>query len=268
MISNIIKRRNSLIFKCAYNRKERHKSRKAKNKQTDVKTALGHAHTDQEQIQRSKQERREERKLGVRWAIEQGERAKHRNRLTLPSCQRNDEILRRSLGPYLVRPWASPPPTTPDETRSPSSPLPLPPRTLVYLLPVLPTASTFCLFHAARQRSCGATPLHFWCNCAIPEHHRRPKPCHPVSLLYCRSHENRWCACCLRVYVYVYKPRRGRISAYVCTWGNGRIENDADIFSSNFYSDFGAILSVTYYPSMIMFVVSRTKLKIIRAEYK
>lgn len=87
---------------------------------------------DREQIQRGKQGGKKE-KLGVRWAIEQGERAKHRSQLTLPSCQRNDEILRRSLGPYLVRPWASPPPTTLDETnsllpapppRSPPSPLP------------------------------------------------------------------------------------------------------------------------------------------------
>lgn len=78
---------------------------------------------DREQIQRGEQGGKKE-KLGVRWAIEQGERAKHRSRLTLPSCQRNDEILRRSLGPYLVRPWASPPPTTPDEPSHPSPSLP------------------------------------------------------------------------------------------------------------------------------------------------
>lgn len=81
---------------------------------------------DRERMPRGEQGGKKE-KLGVRWAIEQGERAKHRSRLTLPSCQRNDEILRRSLGPYLVRPWASPPPTTPDETLPPFSSLPFPP---------------------------------------------------------------------------------------------------------------------------------------------
>lgn len=173
-----------------------------------------------------------------------------------------------SYAPGQVHPRQ--PPTNPRRTLSSLSPAP---HTLVYLLPVLPTASTFCLFHAARQRPCSATPLHFWCNCAIPGHHRRPKPCHPVSSLYCRSHENRWCACCLRVYVYVYvyvyKPRRGRISAYACTWGNGRIENDVDIFSSDFYSDFGAILDVTYYRTRARYnAVPRSKLRIIHAEYK
>lgn len=119
------------------------------------------------------------------------------------------------------------------------------------------TASTFCLFHAEPDRASvqSAHPLHFWCNCAIPEHQRRPKPCHPVSSLHCCSHENRWCACCLRAYIHMcirthvhtrisrYPVRSRDVCVCVCVYvrGNDRIANNVDSSSSDFYNDFAML---------------------------